>query len=197
MSRLVKIALCAVAVSGFFMVNDADAGLFGRKGNDCCGSNGGGGGGLFGHHRGNDCGGGGGRGGLFGHKRGNDCGCPQPVCCEPAPVCCPQPEPICCPQPQPICCPQPQPTCCAAPVVSSGCCGSGASYGGVSYGGSYGGSYGSPVYYGGATSGCANCGTTMDAGMIQSGSSIPPSPMADPNTNAPAGQSPSDAVPSA
>ena len=187
MSRLVKIAFCAVAVSGFFMVNDAEAGLFGRRGNDCGGGNGGG---LFGHHRGDDCGGGGrgGRGGLFGHKRGNDCGCPQPVCCEPAPVCCPQPEPVCCPQPEPVCCPQP--TCCEAPVVSSGCCGS--SYGGVSYGGSYG----SPVYYGGATSGCANCGTTMDAGMIQSGSSIPPAPMADPNANAPATPSPSD-VPSA
>ena len=198
MNRLVKIAFCAVAVSGFFMVSDADA--FGHRNRGDCGGSGRSG--LFGGHKGgNDCGGG--RGGLFSrHKRGgNDCGAAQQICCEPAPVCCPEPAPVCCPQPAPVCC--------EAPVASCGC-DSGASYGYAStssYGSdcgcsggsaSYAAPMGSSVSYGSANSGCANCGTTMDAGMIQSGSSIPPAPMADPNAHGnhggvPAAPSPSDA----
>ena len=205
MSRMVKIALCAVAISGFFLVDGAEArhggcngggGLFGHhRGDDC----GGGGGGLFGKHRGKrDCGGG--RGGLFG-KRGNDCGCPQPV-----PVCCPQPAPVCCPQPAPVCYPQPEP-CCAqpVPVASYGCetapisdCGCGSS--GYSYG--QPASYGVPSYGYAApvNSGCVGCNSNViDAGTIQQGGSVPPAPAqqggAAPQNPQPAADPASDAAP--
>lgn len=120
-----------------------------------------------------------GGGGLFAKLRANkaaDCCAPVDTCCEPAaPVCCePAPAPSCC-EPAPSCC-EPAPACGGcAPVVSSGCdsCGS------VSYASSNV-----------VVSGCSNCSTTMDSGMIME-SSAPsvappaPAPIADPAADAP------------
>lgn len=120
-----------------------------------------------------------GGGGLFAKLRANqaaDCCAPVDTCCEPAPVCCePAPAPSCCePAPAPCCC-TPAPACGGcAPVVSSGCGGCGS----VSYASSNV-----------VISGCANCSTTMDGGMIME-SAAPsvappaPAPIADPAASA-------------
>ena len=114
----------------------------------------------------------GGRVGLLAKLKARKAACsaPAPTCCEPAPapVCCePAPAPTCCEAaPAPACC-EPAPTCggrvgllaklrarrssCGAPAPACGC-------------------EAAPV----ATPGCSSCGTTVDAGAVQSTEAAPP-----------------------
>ena len=99
-------------------------------------------------------------GGLFAKlhaKKANRCG-GAPSCCAPAPTCCPAPAPSCG-------CAAPAPSCgCAAPAAPS--CGCGVS---------------APV-----STGCSSCGTTMDAGTINTTIGAPAVPAAPVSDKAPA-----------
>jgi hypothetical protein len=162
------IAGFAMLVSAGMTIQDCQAG----HGRGC-----GGGGGLFsglgaarcgGQEVVDSCAGRGERRGLFGHhraKRAADCcGEPAPVCCEPAPVCC-EPAPVCC-EPAPVCC---------APAPSCGGCMTAA-----------------PSYSTGMViSGCANCSTIMDSGVIMESSAPMAAPPAPAPTPDPAADAPS------